>query len=79
MNETHLQFLASPARAQMLEADLLPRVEAAVDLGDEVLKIGRGPRTRRAREYADLPLRVTQSSGPADGTRILGDHQRSST
>jgi SAM-dependent methyltransferase len=43
MNESHLQFLASPEWAQMLEADLLPWVEAAGDLGDEVLEIGPGP------------------------------------
>jgi SAM-dependent methyltransferase len=43
MNETHLQFLASPDWAQMLESDLLPWVEAAGDLGDHVLEIGPGP------------------------------------
>jgi SAM-dependent methyltransferase len=43
MNETHLQFLASPEWAQMLEAELLPWIEAAGDLGDDVLEIGPGP------------------------------------
>jgi SAM-dependent methyltransferase len=43
MNESHLQFLASPAWAQMLEAELLPWIEAAGDLGDDVLEIGPGP------------------------------------
>jgi SAM-dependent methyltransferase len=43
MNETHLQFLASPEWTQMLETDLLPWVEAAGDLGDEVIEIGPGP------------------------------------
>ena len=43
MNESHLQFLASPEWARMLEADLLPWVEAAGDLGDDVLEIGPGP------------------------------------
>lgn len=43
MNETHLQFLASPAWADMLEAELLPWVEAVGDLGHEVLEIGPGP------------------------------------
>ena len=43
MNETHLQFLASPECVQILETDLLPWVEAAGDLGDEVLEIGPGP------------------------------------
>lgn len=43
MNETHLQFLASPEWARMLEADLLPWVEAAGELGDQLLEIGPGP------------------------------------
>ena len=43
MNESHLTFLASPEWAQMLETDLLPWVESAGDLGDDVLEIGPGP------------------------------------
>jgi SAM-dependent methyltransferase len=43
MNETHLRFLSSPEWARMLATDLLPWVEAAGDLGDEVLEIGPGP------------------------------------
>lgn len=43
MNDSHLQFLSSPAWAEMLEADLLPWVEAAGDLGEDVLEIGPGP------------------------------------
>jgi SAM-dependent methyltransferase len=43
MNEMHLQFLASPEWAQSLETELLPWVEAAGDLGDDVLEIGPGP------------------------------------
>jgi SAM-dependent methyltransferase len=43
MNETHLQFLASPQWAQLLEEELMPWVEAAGDLGDHVLEIGPGP------------------------------------
>ena len=43
MNDGHLQFLASPEWARMLETDLLPWVDAAGDLGDEVLEIGPGP------------------------------------
>jgi len=43
VNEHHLQFLASREYAQMLEADLLPWVEAQGDLGDDVLEIGPGP------------------------------------
>ena len=43
MNKGHLEFLASPDWARMLETDLLPWVEAAGDLGDDVLEIGPGP------------------------------------
>ena len=43
MNESHLQFLASPEWARLLEAELLPWIEAAGDLGDDVLEIGPGP------------------------------------
>jgi SAM-dependent methyltransferase len=43
MNQMHLQFLASPEWAQMLETDLLPWVVEAADLGDDVLEVGPGP------------------------------------
>jgi len=43
MNELHLQFLGSPDWAKMLEVDLLPWIEGAGDLGDDVLEIGPGP------------------------------------
>jgi SAM-dependent methyltransferase len=39
----HLQFLASPEWARMLETDLLPWVLDVVDLGDDVLEVGPGP------------------------------------
>jgi SAM-dependent methyltransferase len=43
MNQLHLQFLASPEWARMLEADLLPWIERVADLGDDVLEVGPGP------------------------------------
>jgi SAM-dependent methyltransferase len=43
MNDSHLQFLSSPEWADMLRTDLLPWIEAAGDLGDDVLEIGPGP------------------------------------
>jgi SAM-dependent methyltransferase len=43
VNESHIKFLSSPQWAQMLESDLLPWVDAAGDLGDDVLEIGPGP------------------------------------
>jgi SAM-dependent methyltransferase len=43
VNESHLQYLSSPEWARTLEAELLPWVEAAGDLGDDVLEVGPGP------------------------------------
>lgn len=43
MNEYHLQMLASPRWAQMLEHHLLPWVASVADLGDDVLEVGPGP------------------------------------
>ncbi|MGB7052974.1 MAG: class I SAM-dependent methyltransferase [Acidimicrobiales bacterium] len=43
MNKSHIDFLSSPGWAQMLRTDLLPWIEAAGDLGDDVLEIGPGP------------------------------------
>lgn len=43
MNETHLTFLASPAWAEQLRQEVLPWIDAAGDLGDDVLEIGPGP------------------------------------
>jgi SAM-dependent methyltransferase len=43
MNELHLQLLASPEWAQMLETDLLPWALGVADLGDDVLEVGPGP------------------------------------
>ena len=43
MNKAHVDFLSSPDWARRLEADLLPWVEAAGDLGDDVLEVGPGP------------------------------------
>jgi SAM-dependent methyltransferase len=43
VNENHLQYLSSPEWARTLESELLPWVEAAGDLGDDVLEIGSGP------------------------------------
>ena len=43
MNQMHLEFLASPEWAQMLETDLLPWLLEVADLGDDVLEVGPGP------------------------------------
>lgn len=43
MNDAHLQFLASPDWARMLEEELFPWVLAVADLGDDVLEVGPGP------------------------------------
>ena len=56
MNQSHIDFVSSPQWTQMLEEDLLPWLDAAGDLGHDVLEIGPGPglttdllRTRVAR------------------------------
>jgi SAM-dependent methyltransferase len=43
MNKAHLEFLASPEWAQMLEKDLLPWLVGVVDLAGDVFEIGPGP------------------------------------
>jgi len=43
MNQRHLEVLASPRWAEMLERDLLPWVASVADLGDDVLEVGPGP------------------------------------
>ncbi len=43
MNQSHLQFLASPEWKERLETELLPWLATAGDLGDDVLEIGPGP------------------------------------
>jgi SAM-dependent methyltransferase len=43
VNEGHLAYLASPEWAETVERELLPWVESAGDLGDDVLEIGPGP------------------------------------
>lgn len=43
MNESHLQYLASPEWAARLEADLLPWIERVAVLGADVIEVGPGP------------------------------------
>jgi SAM-dependent methyltransferase len=43
MNQAHLQALRSPERRRWLQAELLPWLEAAGVLGDDVLEVGPGP------------------------------------
>jgi SAM-dependent methyltransferase len=70
MNQAHLQFLASPEWAQMLETDLLPWIERADGLGDHVLEVGPGPglTTDLLRRLA---TRVTAVEIDADLARAL--------
>ena len=76
MNESHLTYLASPQWAEQLERELLPWIEAAGDLGDDVLEIGPGPglstdllRRRVARVTA---VEVDASLARALGERLGG-------
>lgn len=43
MNQSHLDYLASPLWAETLRTELLPWLRQAADLGDDVLEIGPGP------------------------------------
>jgi SAM-dependent methyltransferase len=43
VNEDHLQMLASPRWAEILRTHVLPWLESAGELGDDVLEIGPGP------------------------------------
>src|SRR2546423_15465728 len=59
MNKAHIEFLASPDWARMLETELLPWLVRVADLGDDVLEVGPGPglttdllRTRTAKVTA---------------------------
>ena len=43
MNQGHIDYLSSPEWAKQLQGDLLPWLESAGHLGDDVLEIGPGP------------------------------------
>ena len=43
MNQTHLDYLASPEWTDRLQTELLPWLESDIELGDDVLEIGPGP------------------------------------
>jgi SAM-dependent methyltransferase len=60
VNKAHLEFLASPAWAEMLEADLLPWLARVADLGDCVLEVGPGPglTTDLLRERAPIVIAI---------------------
>jgi SAM-dependent methyltransferase len=79
VNQGHLDFLASPQWAQMLETDLLPWLDGVAYLGDDVLEVGPGPglttdllRQRTARLTAvevDAPLAAALTARLA-GTNV---------
>ncbi len=76
MNEGHLQYLASPEWARTLETELLPWVEAAGDLGEDVLEIGPGPGLTtdllRQRVPRLTAVEVDPSLGSALAERLAG-------
>jgi SAM-dependent methyltransferase len=43
VNRAHIEYLSSPEWAATLQAELVPWLDAAGDLGDDVLEIGPGP------------------------------------
>ena len=79
MNKRHLEMLASPRWAQMLESDLLPWVSSVADLGPDVLEVGPGPglttdllRARASRVTAVEvdPELAAQLARRLDGTNV---------
>jgi SAM-dependent methyltransferase len=78
MNETHLKFLASTEWAQMVERELLPWIEAAGDLGDEVLEIGPGPGITtdvlRKRVHRVTAVEIDPALGEALQHRLIGSN-----
>lgn len=76
VNENHLQYLASPEWARTLETELFPWVDAAGDLGDDVLEIGPGPGLTtdllRARVPRLTAVEVDPSLGHALHQRLAG-------
>jgi SAM-dependent methyltransferase len=68
VNEIHLQFLASPEWAKMLETDLLPWVLGVAGLGDDVIEVGPGPglTTDLIRQHAERVTAVELDSALAD-------------
>ena len=76
VNENHLKYLASPEWARTLETELLPWVDAAGDLGDDVLEIGPGPGLStdllRKRVPRLTAVEVDLSLGQALSERLAG-------
>jgi SAM-dependent methyltransferase len=78
VNKTHLEFLASPDWARMLETDLLPWLDAVADLGDDVLEIGPGPGLTtdllRARAARVTAVEVDDALAGALARRLAGSN-----
>jgi SAM-dependent methyltransferase len=76
MNQSHLQYLSSPDWARVLETELLPWVQAAGDLGEDVLEIGPGPGLTtdllRRRVTRLTAVEVDATLGEALGKRLAG-------
>ena len=76
MNRQHLDYLASPEWAAKLQTDLLPWIDRAAGLGDDVLEIGPGPglttdilRTRTERVTA---VEIDAALGVRASQRLAG-------
>lgn len=74
MNKGHLEYLASAAWAESLRTELLPWLEQAGDLGDDVLEIGPGPGLTtdllRARAHAVTAVEIDEDLAGALATRL---------
>ncbi len=78
MNDAHLQFLASPEWARMLETDLLPWVSQVADIGDDVLEVGPGPGLTtdllRARAARVTAVEIDEALASALASRLQGSN-----
>jgi hypothetical protein len=74
MNHFHPQFPASAEWAAMLEADLGPWLASAIDLGDDVLKVGSGLTTDllRRRTIQITCVEVDEPLAPVLSDRLFG-------
>jgi SAM-dependent methyltransferase len=76
MNKAHLEFLASPVWAEMLQADLLPWLVDVADLGDCVLEVGPGPGLTtdilRERTSKVMAVELDSDLAAALATRLSG-------
>jgi SAM-dependent methyltransferase len=78
MNKAHLEFLASPVWAEMLQAELVPWLVRVANLGDCVLEVGPGPGLTtdvlRERTSKVIAVEADRALATALATRLSGSN-----